>query len=236
MKKTIFMAIAAIFALVQTGIAQDEMVIVDRGSRYDRAKKPIRLNENTSVLKFTPTQMIVGELNFGYERQLSSNTSLEISLGPTISNIALGDVQTHFFDPWGSYTYRTSRIGAFGEIGYRFYPLEHTEALNRFYVSPLLKVKVMNFGIEDGSGFLAATKGNDVRASFAMNIGYQLWMSKSFCIDFFTGMGIGYQQRNDSFIEQQYIDPNWTYVWRQEVSTGARYVFNFGFKMGIGYK
>lgn len=226
--------IAAVFALVNTGIAQQEIVVIEQGSRYERAKKPVKLNNNISAIKFTPTQMVVGEINFSYERQISKNGSFEVSLGPTISNISLGDVQSHVFDPWGSYTYRTSRLGAFGELAYRYYPLDDFEALDRFYISPLMKVKVMNYGIADPSENLQETDGVDVRVNFAMNIGYQWWMSKTFCMDFYAGMGIGYQQIRTSYMQEQYIDPNWTYAWREEVATGARYVFNFGVKVGIG--
>ena len=233
MKKPIFTAIAAVLMFTQTGIAQDELIIVDRGSRRETEKKPLRLNENTSVVKFSPTQMFVGEINFSYERQTSKYSSFEVSLGPTISNIALGNVQSHIIDPWG-YSYRTSRMGAFGEVAYRYYPLDQTEALQAFYISPLLKVKMMNFGIVDGTGLLPDTKGSDLRASFALNVGYQWWMSKSFCMDFYAGMGIGYQQLKDSYVSTEFIDPNWVSVWKPSNSTGARYVFNFGFKVGIG--
>lgn len=236
MKKSIFTTILALVALVQTGIAQDEMIIVDRGSKDARAKKTIRLNDNTSVVKFAPTQMVVGEINFSFERQISKYSSFEISAGPTISNISLGNVETHYFDQFGSYTFQTSRLGAFGELAYRYYPLDETEALNRLYISPLLKVKVMNFGIEDASGVLSPTKGNDIRANFALNVGYQVWMSKSFCMDFYAGMGIGYQQRTESYLVSEFVDPNWISAWRPEIATGARYVFNLGFKVGIGHE
>ena len=234
MKKIILSTIVAVLALVNSGIAQNEIVVIEQRSRDSRAAKEIKYNENISAIKFTPTQMFVGEINFSYERQMSKNGSFEVSLGPTISNISLGDVQSHIFDPWGSNTYRTSRLGVFAELAYRYYPLDETEALDKFYISPLMKVKVMKYGIADPSGNLQETDGADVRVNFAMNIGYQWWMSKTFCMDFYTGMGIGYQQIRNSYIQEQYIDPNWTYVWREEVATGGRYVFNFGVKVGIG--
>jgi len=233
MKKPIFTAITAFVMLIQTGFAQDEMIIVDRGARREEVKKPLRFNENTSVVKFSPTQMFVGEINFSYERQTSKYSSFEVSAGPTISNIALGNVQSHLIDPWG-YTYRTSRLGAFGELAYRYYPMDETEALQSFYISPLVKVKLMSFGIADGSGILPDTKGSDFRANFAFNVGYQWWLSKSFCMDFYAGMGIGYQQLKDSYVVTEFVDPNWVSTWRADNSTGARYVFNFGLKVGIG--
>ena len=66
MKKSILSTIAAMLAITTSGIAQQELVVIEQGGngRYQRAKKPIRLNDNTSVFKFTPTQLLAGEINF----------------------------------------------------------------------------------------------------------------------------------------------------------------------------
>ena len=234
MKKTILTTITALLVVVTSGIAQQEIVVIEQGGRYKREKKEIRLNDNTSVIKFTPTQMLVGEINFSFEKQLSKQTSFEIGLGPTISNIAIGDVGNHFFDPFGNYSYQTSAMGFFAEAGYRFYPLDETEALNRFYLGPVLKFRMMNYGIVDASEQLSPTKGSNMQMNFSFNLGYQLWLSKSFSMDFFGGLGIGYQQITNYYPEQVFIDPNWTSEWRDNSSSGARYVFNFGVKVGIG--
>lgn len=238
MKKSILSTITAMLVIVTSGIAQEELVIIEQsGGRYKRAKKPIRLNDNIGVFKFSPTQLLAGEINFSYERQFSKNSSFEIGAGPTISNISAGDGQNHFYDPsYGGYAYQTSGLGVFVEAAYRYYPLDETEALNRFYLSPILKYKVKNFGLEDASGVLENEKGSDSRMNFAFNVGYQLWLSKSFSMDFYTGLGIGYQQYTSYFPESTYVAPDWTFQWRDNSYTQARYVFNFGVKVGIGHK
>lgn len=237
MKKTILTTITALLVVVTSGIAQQEVVVIEQGSKYKRAKKPIRLNDNTSIIKFTPTQLLAGEINFSFEKQLSKHTSFEIGAGPTISNIAFGNVNSHLIDPWGGgYAYQTSGLGFFAEAGYRYYPLDETEALNRFYLSPVMKFKLMNYGLSDASGVLSPTKGNEMNLNFSFNVGYQLWLSKSFAMDFYTGLGIGYQQLKSYYPENIYVDPNWEYQWRDNSRSGARYVFNFGVKVGIGQK
>lgn len=240
MKKSILSTIAALLVIVTSGIAQQELVVIEQvNGRYQRAKKPVRLNDNVGVFKFSPTQLLAGEINFSYEKQFSRYSSFEIGAGPTISNIAFGDNGgNHIIQGIGigAYTYQTSRVGMFLEAAYRYYPLDDTEALNRFYLSPVLKFRMMNFGLEDASGLLSATQGSDMRMNFAMNVGYQLWLSKTFSMDFYTGLGIGYQQVETFYPENTYIDPNWTYVWRDNSYTQARYVFNFGVKVGIGHK
>lgn len=236
MKKKVVSTIAAVLMVVFSGVAQNEFVVIEQGGRGKREKQ-IRLNDNIGVVKFCPTQMLVGEINFSYERQLSKQTSVEFGLGPTISNIAAGNVSGHYIDPWGGgYAYQTSGMGFFAEAGYRFYPLDETEALNRFYLGPVLKYRLKNFGLNDGAGQLSSMRGSDSQFSFALNFGYQLWMSKSFSMDFFTGLGIGYQEITSYYPEQIYVDPNWTYQWKDNSRSGARYVFNFGFKVGIGHE
>lgn len=235
MKKTFLTTITALLVVVTSGIAQEELVIIEQNSRSRRQKKEIRLNENTSVIKFSPTQMLAGEIHFSFEKQLSKYTSFEIAAGPTISNIAFGNVNSHFIDPWGGgYAYQTSSLGFFTEVGYRYYPLDETEALNRFYLSPVAKFKLMNFGLNDASGVLDPMKGNEMNLNFSFNVGYQLWLSKSFSMDFYTGLGIGYQQIKSYYPESIFVSPDWTYQWRDNSRSGARYVFNFGVKVGIG--
>ena len=240
MKKSILSTIAAVLVIVTSGIAQQELVVIEQGGgRYKRAKKPVRLNDNTGVFKFTPTQLLAGEINFSYEKQFSKYSSFEIGAGPTISNISVGDNGgNHYFDPnyGGSYAYQSSGLGMFLEAGYRYYPLDETEALNRFYLSPVLKFKMTNFGLHDASNVLSVTKGSDMRMNFAFNVGYQLWMSKTFAMDFYAGLGIGYQEYETYYPENVYVGTSWTSEWRQNKYSQARYVFNFGVKVGIGHK
>ena len=237
MKKSILSTIAAVLVIVTSGIAQQEIVVVEQGSRYKREKKEIRLNENTSVFKFSPTQMLAGEIHFSFEKQIDKNSSFELAAGPTISNIALGSANSHYFDPWGSsYVYQSSRLGMFVEAAYRYYPLEETEALNRFYVSPVVKFKMMNFGLEDAAEVLQSEKGSEMNVNFLFNIGYQLWLSKSFSMDFYTGMGIGYQQMDSFRAETTWVDPNYESQWVSDSWSGARFVFSIGVKVGIGHK
>ncbi|PIE87332.1 MAG: hypothetical protein CSA03_00825 [Bacteroidetes bacterium] len=238
MKKKALSTIAALLVVVFSGLAQDDFIVIQQSSRK-RGEKKIRLNDNIGVVKFTPTQMLVGEINFSYERQISKQSSFEIGLGPTISNIALGgNGGNHYIDPYygGGGTYQTSGVGFFAEAGYRFYPLDETEALNRFYLSPIFRVRQKNYGLRDISGMLPDKQGSQLLTSFALNFGYQMWLSKSFSFDFFTGLGIGQQQDNSYFQVSEYANNTYTYKWQPTSNSYARYVFNFGMKVGIGHK
>jgi len=100
----------------------------------------------------------------------------------------------------------------------------------------VLKFKMMNFGLNDASEQLEPTKGSDMQVNFALNFGYQVWLSKAFAMDFYAGLGIGYQEVTSYYPESVFIDPDWTYEWRDNSRSGARYIFNFGVKVGIGQK
>ncbi len=239
MKKTVLTTIVALFGVLSV-FSQDEYIVIEK-SKKPRKEKTIRFNNNIGEIKFTPTQLVVGEINFSYERRVSDKTSIELSAGPTISNISVGSRDFYYYqDPFygGGYAYQTTGVGAFVELGYRFYPLDKTEALNRFYLSPVLKYRLKNFGVKDGAGILQDRIGKDEVVSFAFNVGYQLWMSEKFSMDFFTGLGIGYQKNKDYSIGT-YYEPNiqdYVNYWNDISASYARYVFNFGFKVGIGHE
>lgn len=224
--------------ITTASFAQDEVIIIDRKDFRKKREREIKLNDNVQIIKFAPLQMLAGEINFGYERQLSKKGSIDLELGPTISNIGFG-LNNHFVDPFSPHVTENSGLGIVLSAGYRYYPLDETEALNRFYVSPVVKLKVMNSTYEDLSGFLEETrKGGRRMANFYFNFGYQFWPAKTFSIDLYGGFGIGMQDRT-SFYSEQIFDGNtntWNSVWVENKSSGAVFVGNFGVKVGIGSK
>jgi hypothetical protein len=233
MKNTIKLTLSAI-ALCFAAQAQ-EVIIIDKGDAKERKEREIKLNDNTQVVKFAPLNMLVGEINLGYERQLSQKGSIDLEVGPTISKIGV-TVDGHLVDPYTPSIAENSGLGFFTTVGYRFYPLDATEALNRFYVSPVMKFKVMNHTISDLSNMLDDVRASNTRLNFYFNFGYQIWMAKSFSMDFFGGFGIGYQSIKDYLPESVFVDNNWTYRWASNSRSGAVYVGNVGLKLGIGSK
>ena len=232
-----FIATTVFAFLAFSMFAQEDIIIIDKSDLKDfkvKRERDIKLNDNTQVFKFAPLNMLVGEINFGYERQLSQKGSIDLEVGPTISKISLG-VQSHYIEPGMQPTSaENSGLGFFAAVGYRFYPLDETEALNRFYVSPILKYKLLNHSVEDLSRTLDDATGTDSQVNFYFNFGYQLWAAKSFSMDFYGGVGIGYQHRVDHRIQYEFVGNDWQYYWQKNEAKGARYVANIGLKLGIG--
>lgn len=227
--------ISAIFCLLCVGFtqAQEEIIIIDKANYKESKQKEIRLNDNIQVIKFSPLAMLVGEINFAYERQVSQKGSIEIGLGPTISKIGLG-FNTHFISNVGNYSVNPG-MGFFTSFGYRFYPLDETEALNRFYVSPVVRFKLLNYSYTDHDGLLGSQKASDTRVDFLFNCGYQMWASKKFSVDFFGGIGIGQRNEVEYFMDSQYTPQGtWEYMWVKNSNSGARYVATCGILLGIG--
>lgn len=225
-------ALVALFT-VHISFAQDDIVIIDKSTYKESKQKDIKLNDNIQVVKFAPLAMLAGEINFAYERQVSQKGSIEIGLGPTISKIGLG-VNSHLINNGGNYSVNPG-MGFFTSFAYRFYPLDDTEALNRFYVSPLIRYKLLNYSYTDEDGVLGGQQASDSRVDFLFNCGYQLWVSKKFSVDFFGGIGIGHRNEREYFIESQYTpEGNWEYHWAEYSNKGARYVASFGVLLGIG--
>lgn len=230
-----------IFGLLLAGVnnvkAQDEKYIVLDKKALKEIKKPVKsplLVENDHVFKFDPTRMLVGEIGFSYERVRGINSSFEFEIGPTISN--LYGYNNHFYYNYNfpSYYATQSGLGIFGSVGYRYYP--HHDALNGFYVSTKLKYKTLNTEYIDHSGVLPNERGVKNQYSFIFNMGYQVWLSKSFSMDLYGGIGIGYVYNEQMNYSSVYNSTTMLYesTWIKEKYQGANLVFNLGVKVGIG--
>jgi hypothetical protein len=240
MKKLI--ASLGFFCLVFQVIGQDEKVVIIDKSAYKsevRNQRTKKLVDNTSVVKFSPLQMIAGEINFGYERKISDYSSIEIEFGPTLSNIGLSVNQNHYYvDPFGSYNYvdQTSKVGFFLSTGFRFYPADNGKVLNGFYVSPVIKYRLMNNGLHDYSGNLDDTKGSESDVNFSFNFGFQKWVSSRFSLDFFGGVGLAYESYNTKEVVSAYNSTTqlYDYYWKRNTYDGVRFLITGGIKVGIG--
>lgn len=229
--------LAAIIAVVITGSVvaqQEEVVIIDRSRSHYKKERTFRKIQNTQVYKFAPLNLLAGEILFGYERQLTAKGSFDVELGPTISKIGFG-LDSHFGNVYEPEIGEISGLGVVLGAGYRYYPLDDSEALNRFYVSPVFRYKVYNHKIQDYSNFLTEVKkGNETNANFLFNFGYQAWISETFSIDMYMGVGIGMRTTRDYYYETYFEDNEWKYRWLEDNRSGARYLFNAGIKVGIG--
>jgi hypothetical protein len=222
--------------VVGFSIAQEEVIIIDRSKSRLKTEREIRKIENIQVYKFAPLSMLDGEILFGYERQLTAKGSFDVELGPTISQIGFG-VNGHIGNSFEPEVGAQSGLGIVLGAAYRYYPLEETEALNRFYVSPQFRYKLYNHTVQDYSGFISdVARGNEAMANFFFNVGYQTWMSNTFSLDFYFGVGIGHYSSRDYYAESIFNGNDWEYRWQETVSSGARYVLNAGVKVGIGSK
>lgn len=201
------------------------------------AVKPdeIKLNYNTSAFKFAPLNLILGEINFSFEQKVSKHGSIEFELGPTLSGVSLTE-ESKNFDKSGPNTRRTGDLGFLASFAYRIYPLDETEAMNRFYLSPMLKYKLYNVKEEDVTSFLPDERGKNARFNFIFNFGYEMWGSESLCIDFYAGLGVGYKEILQHTVSTVYSGQEWVNAWESDFSSGAQLVFNIGVKFGIGWK
>jgi hypothetical protein len=96
---------------------------------------------------------------------------------------------------------------------------------------------VYNHTVQDYSGFIPDIKrGNETMANFFFNFGYQSWLSSTFSMDFYFGIGIGQYNSRDYFAETFFDGNDWQYRWVEDNRSGARYVLNAGIKIGLGSK
>ncbi len=215
--------------------AQDEKyIILDNKSikKMNKEKKSELIVDNEKVFKFDPTRLVRGEIDFGFEKKIDENTSLEFDLGPTISNLK-GFSVNHYFSGNSSYQERSS-IGLFSSAALRFYP--NNGVFNGFYVSPKIKYRLMNSQYIDETGVLPNTNASKNQFSFVFNMGTQTWKSENFSLDFYAGLGLGYDFVQDLKQTSVYDPITYTYTssWKKQAYQDAKMIFNFGVKVGIG--
>jgi hypothetical protein len=238
MKYIIIIASSLCFNVI---FAQGEkVVILDKGS----SKKEQRMNndsgelkgfDNKYAVKFTPTQMIIGEINFSFERAVGNRLSVELEAGPTLSRIGLFSLN-YFGNNSGSNVSKYSDLGGFVVLGLRFYPLMRRYNLNGLYVGPAIKYRHYNTELKDNFNGLANTTDKRTDLNFTFNIGYQVWASKMLCFDFYGGFGLNYRMETSNQIVSVY-DPVTTLYnseWQREKDKGVLFLGRLGVKIGIG--
>jgi hypothetical protein len=237
----IYLTFATLLVVTLAKAQEEKVIIIDRGASYkntQQVRKPEKLVDNDYVMKFSPLQMIMGEINLGFEKRVDEMSSIEFEFGPTLSEVGFSVNSNHYSpDPWGfNYSGRSTGVGFFGSVGYRFYPMDNTVVLNRFYVSPVFKYRLFNFGVEDYSKVLPSQKGSEGQAIFTFNFGYQKWLSDHFSLDMFAGFGLAYESHKDFFTESIYDDVSgmYTFKWVNNNYSGVRFAGTMGVKVGIG--
>lgn len=229
-----FLISALLFAQVSLTLAQDEKEIVYVHTNRGRAPREMKVVDFYNVYKFDMTAMLTGQYKFAYERVISPKSSLEFELGATLSNV--GIQLGHFNQSNGE-----SRIGATASVAWRYYPLDEAGALNKFYVSP--KFSFRNYNTEymqyDNFGYPVSgtgQKGYDNSYRFMLMLGKQYWISSTFALDVYAGLGLGSYRSQYNATNYQY-DPNTqTYLpyTQTYVSRNNNVVFECGLKLGIG--
>lgn len=225
-----------LLAHVVPGFAQEEEKIVYVHTNRGRAPKEYKTVDLYDVYKFDVVQMVTGQIMFGYEHRLGQKSSFEFELGPTISNVGLN------FGHLGGYDNGDSRMGVATSIAFRYYPSDDVPALNRFYVGPKIEFKNFNYLYQaydsNGSGTPVGDqfRGYENTFRFMFNMGKQYWLSNSFCLDVYAGLGIGNISGKTMNVYYEYNAQTQQYenVTKTMLSSDASVMFECGLKVGIG--
>ncbi len=216
-------------------IAQDDrqVIILDRTSQRNRPeaeRMPRRMVEHMNVFKFDPLRMAIGEINFAYERVLDDPLSLEVELGPTVSNLG-----RNRFTVNQTQSVTNSAMGVFTSVALKFYPLDGRPALNQLYISPKFKYRRYNETIEGGANStLSSVKGFTNESIFTFNFGYQQWLANRFSFDYYFGVGIGSYGKTSYQSTSEYVNNEWKEIWQKQSQNYTHFVATIGMKIGIG--
>ncbi len=197
-----------------------------------------------SIIKYSPLDLIAGDLKFSFEQQMTRHSSIEIELGPTFSEVT--GVELTPFDPnflsgnitspSGIVSDRETGLGFVASLGFRYYLLESCERLNGIYISPIFKHKVYNTTMLMPDYIDETAISTKSISSFQFNFGVQIVTKTAFSIEFHTGFGLGYMVRNNSDLYHYYENGTEQYSWFKTTTKSLIPALNVGIKMGLAVK
>jgi hypothetical protein len=198
------------------------------------------LTETENVLKFTPTKIFRGVVELGYEHALGDRASIEVSAGPTFSNVSpFGSGGHGILEQINGFNNTTGSLMGFSfSTGFRFYPIEERWVMNGFYVSPIVGFSRYNYQFEDFVfGQLSAQNGYRQETQFGFLFGTQNWLSQYFGLDMFAGCGLRSVNNKRYYVSSLYNNTTgtFTYEWVPDSFNNAFWFITAGLKVGIGF-
>jgi len=193
------------------------------------------------VLKFCPSQLVAGEFNFSYEQRIGRIFSLELEVGPTISQFGLnfGNQRLWRGELWQFDAISEdaeAAVGFHASLAPKFYPASDDNQLKGLYLSPVFKYRQYNYTSQDITGNLDDARSSLSQMIFRFNMGFQFWPGDGhFSIDMYFGVGLGTFTIKNQYIDN-YIDDQ-GYVqsrWATSTDTGIRLNAATGIKFGFG--
>lgn len=151
-----------------------------------------------NTFKFCPTNLFANTILLGYERFITSKTSLQLFGSFTLNKPSNNDKAYNLVK------------GFSGEIQCRIY-LKPSKNLNGFFVSPFFKYEELNFEKVDiynnnydpysnnGMYYPPVIATMDAKSLYyhgGLIFGYQLIISNVFVLDFYAGGGMKYTESN----------------------------------------
>lgn len=192
----------------------------------------------SNAIKFDPVRMIIGDISFSYERVVGQKASLELEIGPTISNTGLNRLNFNFIDDDdinGFSVGNESALGILGSLAFRYYVLNGRPAMNQLYISPKYKFRQYN-EMNNASGYnLESIKGGIQQHIFTFNIGMQFWVSKSFSLDCYVGFGLTSNHRTRYAVVENYTGSEYVYDWYKYTKNSVNPTISTGLKLGLGF-
>ncbi|MNU88538.1 hypothetical protein D3C71_783500 [compost metagenome] len=196
------------------------------------------------AIKFSPTQLVAGEFNFSYEQRLTKMISLELEVGPTISQFGLNfGNQKLWQGDLGLWDFESIDQRADASIGFhvslapRFYPAATEDnPMKGLYLSPVFKYRQYNYINEDETEVLDNAKSSISQMIFRFNMGLQFWPGNGhFSLDMYFGVGLGtFDIKGQRINSYDAGSGNWMTRWETYRDNGIRFNAVTGIKFGFG--
>jgi len=230
-----------LFTQLSTALSQDDKIVYVQTNKYNKPAREYKKVDFFNVYKFDMATMITGQYKFAYERRVTDKSSVELELGATLSEIGFFGDHNVIYNDYGNGSNALSKFGVVTSVAWRYYPSDDVPALNRFYVSPKISFRNYNIGYELNDIYntgapVSEEKGFRNMTRFMMMMGKQYWLSSTFCLDFYFGLGLGNTSTRSYSIYSQYdyTTNSYSTVKKEYNYNSNSVVFECGLKLGIG--
>ncbi len=192
------------------------------------------------AVKFTPTQLMLGDFILGFEARTGNKSSIDINVGPTFGGFGFAPLlMIRGADISSDYFSVKSKVGASFSVGYRYYavPSKTRGDLNGLYLNPTLQFKSLK-GVAEKNSPYGDTESTYKMTQFsgAIYVGYQFAYNNGFVLDVFMASGVALK-KYESNKPYQILSEDGQSIELLNYKLSAKRLtphFNIGVRLGFG--
>jgi hypothetical protein len=227
----LFLALFCI-ATFSSGFAQKDsnsVTVTYSKVTYHRAERDKNIY---NLIKINPLLVLNGDIPIYYERRIMDRLSIEGAIGITHMDYIYQGITTENYEEE-----RRAKLGYSLMISAKFYPSNHTKALDEIYFGPEIRHRRYNTEVEDCgntslTGFIPEYR---TLTDFKLTVGYISYISDNVIFDFYGGVGLRSRNISYAYCDDIYNGSSYNAVMEFEKINDFVPIISAGIKIGFAF-